>query len=72
VHNVENIESIGPTVRRLRIERGMNQLQLAARSGTSIGTVSKIENNQRGASVRSLAAIADALEVEIADLFEES
>jgi hypothetical protein len=28
MHNLEDVEKIGPTVKRLRIERGMNQLDV--------------------------------------------
>jgi len=42
---------------------------LAALSGSSIATISKLETGQRNASSRTLAGVADALGVEVADLF---
>jgi tetratricopeptide (TPR) repeat protein len=60
--NVLVPESIGQRLRRLRIERGLSQQQLAA-SGLSVAHISRIESGQRRSSVRAIRLLAQELQV---------
>lgn len=55
-------ESIGARVRRLRLERGLSQRQLASR-GVSYAYISRIESGQRTPSVRAIRLLARKLGV---------
>jgi transcriptional regulator with XRE-family HTH domain len=57
-------------VRRLRTMRGMNQVDLAKASGVAQNTISEIELGKREARPATLKKLADALGVEIVDLFD--
>ncbi|MGX5805193.1 helix-turn-helix domain-containing protein [Bradyrhizobium sp. Arg314] len=63
---------IGAEVRRLRKLRDLTVTELSAAAGVSIGTLSKIENGTMGASVTTLYALAQALNVPISQLFVET
>ncbi len=60
------------TLRRIRTMRGMNQVDLAKASGVAQNTISEIELGKREARPATLRKLARALDVEIADLFEEA
>lgn len=53
--------SVGRTITRLRLERGLTQERLAARMGVSPQAVSKWENDINYPDVASLPQLADAL-----------
>lgn len=65
----ELLEDIGHNVRRLREEKGWNQVELSFHADTSPSIVSLIENGKRNPSTTTLAKIARALGVEVVDLF---
>ncbi|MCG7534191.1 2TM domain-containing protein [Pseudoalteromonas sp. OOF1S-7] len=57
-------------IRKLRLQRGWSQEQLAEYSGLSIRTIQRIERGQ-GPSLESLKSLAAVFETNIADLKEE-
>jgi molybdate-binding protein/transcriptional regulator with XRE-family HTH domain len=59
----------GDKVRRLRLERGWSQQELADRSGISRAEVSAIENRRLTPSIAAGLALARALERTVEDLF---
>jgi transcriptional regulator with XRE-family HTH domain len=64
--------TIGERLRRLRTERGLTQDGLAERAGLSVDIVKKLEQGQRAsARVSTLTALADALDVTLADLTDK-
>lgn len=63
---------IGWNVRRLRAEREINQEDFATDSGFDRGYISGIERGVRNPSILVLQRIATALEVDVADLLDES
>lgn len=65
----ELLEDIGHNVRRLREEKGWNQVELSFHADTSPSIVSLIENGKRNPSTATLAKIAGALGVEVVELF---
>ena len=62
--------AIGVQVRQIRQSSGLTIADLAKTSGVSVGMVSKIENGQTSASLGTLQALANALNVPISILFQ--
>jgi transcriptional regulator with XRE-family HTH domain len=60
---------VGKEVRRRREELGLTGAQLAVRAGMAPSTVSQIETGKRSPSSISVVKLADALGVEVGDLF---
>ena len=63
------MSEFGAVIKQLRNEKGWSQGQLAVYSDTSQPTVNQIETGKRNPSTETLAKLARALEVEVADLF---
>jgi len=57
-------------LKRLREERGLSQVKLAARADLNPATVNQIERGARNASPGTLRKLADALSVSLVDLIE--
>ena len=56
-------------VKRLRLAREWNQTELAFHAGLAPSVISEIENGKRDPSARTLRKLAEALEVDVAELF---
>ena len=59
-------------VRRLRLERGYSQEELAAEAKTRQALVSKVEVSDANPTLDSLARLARAQGVDLAELFDAS
>jgi transcriptional regulator with XRE-family HTH domain len=59
-------------VRRLRLEKGWSQNELAYHAKLAPSVISLIETGKRNPNATTLRKLADALDVQIPDLFEES
>ncbi len=55
-------------LRQLRADRGWTQEDLAAQVGLSVRYIGQVERRQASPSVRVLGQLADALEVDAAEL----
>lgn len=64
-----NRERFGDRLRELRLERGLTQERLAELAGIHRNYVGEVERGQRNIALDNIHALADALEVEAADLF---
>ncbi len=62
---------IGPHLRRLRLERGETQGQMARALGISLSYVNLLENNERSVSVQVMLRLFDAYGVDWRDIAEE-
>jgi transcriptional regulator with XRE-family HTH domain len=62
-------QQIGAGLRRLRRERSLSLVDLAARTQLSIGFLSQIERGKSSPTLRALVSMADALGVGLVDLF---
>jgi transcriptional regulator with XRE-family HTH domain len=62
---------LAANLRRLRIARHLSLSELARATGTSKATLSSIENGRANPTVDTLAGLAGALRVSIAELLEE-
>ncbi len=61
-------EALGDSLRRVRTQQGRTLREVSTDARVSLGYLSEVERGQKEASSELLAAICDALEVEIADL----
>lgn len=59
----------GLRLRHLRLERQLTQAELGDRAGMNDKTISNIERGRHGTSFRHLENLANALNVELAELF---
>ncbi len=60
---------VGQEIRRRREEKGWSQAKLGVLSGTGPSGISQIETGRRNPSAATLQRIAEALSVEVAELF---
>ena len=56
----ETLADLGDTLKTFRIQRGLDQKQLAARAGVSLGALSHLENGQ-GSTLMSFIKVLRAL-----------
>ncbi|MEO9328691.1 helix-turn-helix domain-containing protein [Gordonia aurantiaca] len=61
-------EALGESLRRVRTQQGRTLREVSTGARVSLGYLSEVERGQKEASSELLAAICDALDVEIADL----
>ncbi|WP_439032718.1 helix-turn-helix domain-containing protein [Gordonia terrae] len=64
-------EALGNSLRRVRTQQGRTLREVSTGARVSLGYLSEVERGQKEASSELLAAICDALDVEIADLLLE-
>jgi transcriptional regulator with XRE-family HTH domain len=62
------LEQVGPRLRRLRLQRGVTLVDLAAETGISKSTLSRLETGQRRPSLELLLPLAQAYRVPLDDL----
>ncbi len=62
-------QGVGRQVKRLRKAKGWSQTRLAVEASMSVSGISMIENGYRNLSTATLAKLAEALGVEVRDLF---
>lgn len=61
---------VGSNIRKIRISQKMSQNQLAYEAGVTREFVNKIETGKYNVSIKNLEKIAQILEVDIKNLFE--
>ena len=61
--------SVGPIVRRLRVQRGMSVADLAAAVGVTSGAISQIESDRIQPTITTLRRIAEAIGVPVFRFF---
>lgn len=62
---------VGARIKRLRIEKGFNQVQLAEMVGVDSSLICKIESGRTRGSLSTLEKLAVAFGVSITELFDE-
>ena len=62
---------VARNLKRLRLERGLSQEELADLAGLNRNYIGMIERQENAATVDTLEALAKALEVEPARLFDK-
>ena len=63
-------EKFGKRLREIRKNKGISQEKLSKRAGFDRTYVGKIERGERSPSLETIEKLADALEVEILELFK--
>jgi len=63
---------MGLLIRQIRESKQLTQTQLAEKAGVSRSQLSEIENEKKPANTRRLSAIANALNVSVTDLFDNT
>lgn len=63
------VKKITYNIKNIRLEKGITLRQLEKMSGISNGFISAIENNKQHPTLITLMQIADALEVDVTELF---
>ncbi len=63
------IKKFGNNVRKIREQRKMSQLKLAQEAGLDLTTINEIENGNRSPMLKTIEQIANALGVELSQLF---
>ena len=66
----EDRRAFGRRVRELRLAHGLSQEELAERAGIHRTYISDVERGERNVGLENIKAIAAALEVPAAQLFE--
>jgi len=66
---VEEAQRFGRYIRQLREERGLTQSELATRAGLAVDSVRRIERGQLSPSLKSLAKLAEGMEISLHSMF---
>ena len=64
------LESVGPRLRALRLERGTTLAQLSEATGISVSTLSRLESGQRRPTLELLLPLARAHQVQLDELVD--
>lgn len=70
-YNIE-IENFGKRLRELRIKQKLSQLDIEVKSGINRTEISKIENGLKNVEFFTIVKLAEALEVEMIELFRKA
>lgn len=62
---------VGENLKKIRMDMGLTQEEVALRSGLSQGYINQLESGRRMFTQKSLEQIADALDISITDFFRE-
>jgi transcriptional regulator with XRE-family HTH domain len=66
---IYELTKLGEQVRRLRLLRGMTQVDLALKCNVDNGDISRIENGRKNIEFYTIVKLAEALAVHLNDLF---
>ena len=67
--DLDEAQRFGRYIRQLREDRGLTQSELAARAGVAVDSVRRIERGQLSPSLRSVAKLAEGMEISLHSLF---
>jgi len=70
--NISVTKKFGQRIRTLRRERGLTQEALAELSGLDRTYISGIERGIRNVALRNIEALAQALNISMSELFEDT
>ena len=62
---------LGKRIRYFRKRNKLTQIDLELKSGINNGDISRIENGQKNIELYTIVKLAEALEVELVDLFKK-
>jgi transcriptional regulator with XRE-family HTH domain len=64
------LKAFGKNLKKIRLSQGFTQEDLANTAEISISQIQRIEYGEINTTIASSKAIADALEIEVAELFQ--
>lgn len=64
------LKKLGETIRRIRLQKKMRQVDLAAACNFEKGNLRRIEAGRTNPTVKTLLKIAKVLDIKMAELFE--
>jgi len=64
----KRLKTLGTHVKKLRLEKGLTQEQVAFRANISFSTYSTLEAGRLNPTISTLFAIADAMKVDVKEL----
>ncbi len=67
----EFITTLAQRIKKLRIEKGLTQFDVATKMGIEDSSYRKIESGRTNPTARTLYKLAEALDVSVGDLFSE-
>lgn len=67
---IEHQIKFGLQLKKLRISKGMSQLDLAAYCNLEKTSISRIENGRTNTTLKTMVILSNALEIKVADLFD--
>jgi transcriptional regulator with XRE-family HTH domain len=65
------LKKLGKKTKKLRLSRKLTQQKLADLCDVDIRTIQRIEKGEHGIGLHIIFALADSLEIAIADLFKD-
>lgn len=66
----ELIKKIGQNIKRIRLEKGIKQIDLATQINIEDSALRRIESGRTNPTVNTLYIIAEALGIDVVDLFD--
>lgn len=63
------LENLGKNIRKFRKRKSLTQLDLEVKCGVDNGDISRIENGRKNLEFYTIVKLAEALEVELHELF---
>lgn len=70
IRDQEGLNRFGVRLRQVRMENGLTQEELAARSGMELSQIGRIERGVINTSLSSVLVLAKALQVDVRILFD--
>lgn len=70
VRNYELVKAIGNKIREIRTLKGMSQEELSYESDLPLSQIGRIERGENNATISSLYAIAQALQIDLKDIVD--
>ncbi len=69
--NQKRLSHLGVIIREYRFCNGLTQLDLADAAGIHYNTIRRLENSKGNITLNTLFQLADALEIDLSDLFSD-
>lgn len=70
MENSDFLNKLGERIIKIRQEKGIRQVDLSFKSGIDDGSLRKIERGEVNITTKTILKIADALEIDVKDLFD--
>ena len=70
--DTQYLEAFGKNLKRVRESKGLSQEDLAAKADSVLSQVGRIERGKRAPTILTVQKLADALEVNVKELFNFS